>query len=201
MGSGSRLQHGPWPRHATLSSVSRGPSQPTSIACTEDIPLSLQPQRNSPKFPDLSSAQDHQQQRQRAWQLLPRDVAGPVPQRAGVSGNRQAWAILRRGLESDEAEGAEHRTGRRDSPAHEQISRNGLQLKDIKEALLLHNNDQDDALEDLMTGRRQLKGASGRAILAASGHQWTTPCRHRQPGLLALREGECHEDPAFKMLS
>uniref|UniRef100_A0A8C6Y8X4 Ubiquitin associated protein 1 n=1 Tax=Naja naja TaxID=35670 RepID=A0A8C6Y8X4_NAJNA len=37
---------------------------------------------------------------------------------------------------------------------HEQISRNGLQLKDIKEALLLHNNDQDDALEDLMTADR-----------------------------------------------
>ena len=26
----------------------------------------------------------------------------------------------------------------------------GFELKDIKEALLLHNNDQDSALEDLM---------------------------------------------------
>ena len=27
----------------------------------------------------------------------------------------------------------------------------GFELKDIKEVLLLHNNDQDNALEDLMT--------------------------------------------------
>lgn len=48
----------------------------------------------------------------------------------------------------------------------------GFELKDIKEVLLLHNNDQDNALEDLMARA----GASWDQALPKPCHR-TTPAR------------------------
>lgn len=53
----------------------------------------------------------------------------------------------------------------------------GFELKDIKEVLLLHNNDQENALEDLMARA----GASWDQALPRPCHGTTTPGRPEKP--------------------
>ncbi|XP_032069669.1 ubiquitin-associated protein 1 isoform X2 [Thamnophis elegans] len=138
----------------TLSSVSRGPSQPTSVACTEDIPAlttatavthqsfltSQVPKTTSScaKGPGSFSYGDVLQAPSSSERECLEFLVG-----MGYSYEDVLKAMKRKGQSIDQATQILHLMSK--------FQEMGFELKDIKEALLLHNNDQNDALEDLMT--------------------------------------------------
>ncbi|XP_058027940.1 ubiquitin-associated protein 1 [Ahaetulla prasina] len=172
----------------TLSSVSRGPSQPTSVACTEDIPAlttatavthqsfltSQVPKTTSScaKGPGSFSYGDVVQALSSSERECLEIVVG-----MGYSYEDVLKAMKRKGQSIDQileylvvrgqlcekgfdpllVEAVLEMYQCSEEKATEilqlmsKFQEMGFELKDIKEVLLLHNNDQDNALEDLMT--------------------------------------------------
>ncbi|XP_015679532.1 ubiquitin-associated protein 1 [Protobothrops mucrosquamatus] len=172
----------------TLSSGSRGPSQPTSVACTEDIPVLT-----------TSTAVTHQSfQTSQVPKTTSSCTKGPgnfaygeVLQALSSSEREYLEIVVGMGYSYEEVLKAMKRKGQSIDQILEYLvvrgqlcekgfdpllveaalemyqcseekateilqlmskfQEMGFKLKDIKEALLLHNNDQDNALEDLMT--------------------------------------------------
>ncbi|XP_070599754.1 ubiquitin-associated protein 1 [Erythrolamprus reginae] len=172
----------------TLSSVSRGPSQTTSVACTEDIPVlttatavthqsfltSQVPKTTSScvKGPSSVSYGDVGQALTSSELQCLDIIVGMGYSHEDVlkamKRNRQGieqileYLVVRghlceKGFDPLLVETALEMHQCSEEKATEMLhlmskfKEMGFELKDIKEVLLLHNNDQDDALEDLMT--------------------------------------------------
>uniref|UniRef100_A0A0B8RVK8 Ubiquitin-associated protein 1-like n=1 Tax=Philothamnus irregularis TaxID=1899461 RepID=A0A0B8RVK8_9SAUR len=165
----------------TLSSVSRGPSQPTSIACTEDIPalttatavthqsfLTSQVPKTTGSFSCGDVLQALSSSERECLEIVVgmgysyEDVLKAMKRKGQSIEQILEYLVVRgqlceKGFDPLLVEAALEMYQCSEEKATEilqlmsKFQEMGFELKDIKEALLLHNNDQDNALEDLMT--------------------------------------------------